>query len=96
MKHALTLCALLLAAPAFAQHVDCDQVINPFHPCHRWVDNSGGGMAQAARGESNNPGGLTGGGPVGGPAAGNPGTSPGKGGHKGHGGKQGHSKGKAK
>lgn len=81
---------LLLAAPAFAQHVDCEEKINPFHPCHRWVTQGAGGMAQAARGpsEGNNA--------APGPAAGSagpaspgtsPGKSPGKGGHKGHGGK---------
>lgn len=82
---------LVLTATAHAQHVDCEKKINAFHPCHRWVDNSGGGLTSAGKsatgapagpaaaspGASNNPGGLAGGGPVGGPAAGNPGTAPG-------------------
>lgn len=76
---------ILLSTPAHAQHVDCDLVWNEFHPCKRWRDNSGGGLnsvgkaAPAGPSESNNPGGLTGGGQVGspaGPAAGSPAGSP--------------------
>lgn len=105
MVAAACLGVILLATPAQAQHVDCEKKINPFHPCHRWVDNSGGGLnsvgkaAPAGPSESNNPAGLTGGGQVGSPAAGSPSTgapaAPGKNEGKApgkHGGHKGHGK----
>ncbi len=103
MKHTLILTsvAILFASAAHAR-IDCEQVINPYNPCHRWADNGAGGMAKApARGpsEGNNaaPGPAAG---SAGPAAGSPGKSPGAGPGKGHGhsgpkgGKGNHGKGK--
>ena len=85
MIRAALILTALIATTAHAR-IDCEQVINPYHPCMRWADQGAGGMAKAAKaapGISNTPSGPASPGT-------SPGKSPGKGGHKGHhGGKHG-------